>query len=410
VREVLEAAVTRGASDVHFEPDETAMRVRVRVDGLLRELSRKPLAMHGPVVSRVKILSDLDIAEKRLPQDGRFQTDLQGRPFDVRVSTFPTIHGEAAVLRLLDKKGGLIALDELGLGPREYLWLRTAIRKPNGIILVTGPTGSGKTTTLYSILSTIAAPEVNIATLEDPVEYLLPLVRQSQINEDIGFSFASGLRSLMRQDPDVILVGEIRDRESAEIAIRSAMTGHLVMSTLHTSDAVGAVARLIDMQVDPLLLSSSLLGVVAQRLVRRLCPHCRQGLPNPEENQHFPRLQRAWEELRRGGGEEQARICRPKGCPQCGQSGYRGRAAIYETLAVTGEIERALSRRAPASEIRALARAEGMTDLAEDGWRKVLRGVTSIEEVVRVARLSDDEPAAPRAPRPADEVFGLTPY
>ncbi len=389
VQEALEAAVARGASDVHFEPEETMLRVRIRVDGLLRELARKPLSMHGPVISRVKILSDLDIAERRLPQDGRLQVELQGRPFDVRVSTFPTIHGEAAVLRLLDKKGGLIALDELGIAPREYLWLRTAMRRPNGILLVTGPTGSGKTTTLYSILSAIAGPELNIATLEDPIEYLLPLVRQSQINEDIGFTFASGLRSLMRQDPDVILVGEIRDRESAEIAIRSSMTGHLVMSTLHTNDAVGAVARLMDMEVDPLLLATSLLGVVAQRLVRRLCPHCRQSLPNPEENPHFPRLQRAWEELRREGGE-QARICRAKGCPHCGQTGYRGRAAIYEALAMTEALGHAVSRRDTASEIRALARADGMTDLAEDGWRKVVRGVTSIEEVVRVARLAED--------------------
>ncbi len=391
VQEVLEAACARGSSDIHFEADETALRVRVRVDGILRELARRPVAMHGPAVSRVKILSDLDIAEKRLPQDGRFQTELQGRPFDVRVSTFPTIHGESAVLRLLDKKGGLIPLDEIGLAPREYLWLRQAIRKPNGILLVTGPTGSGKTTTLYSILSAIANPEVNIATLEDPVEYLLPLVRQSQVNEDIGFTFASGLRSLMRQDPDVILVGEIRDRESAEIAIRSAMTGHLVMSTLHTNDAVGAVARLIDMEVDPLLLASSLLGVIGQRLVRRLCPQCRTALPEPETSPHFARLQRAWEELRRGAQGESPRICRPHGCQHCGQNGYRGRAAIYEALAVTDEIEHAIGRRAPAAEIRARARAAGMTDLAEDGWRKVLRGVTSIEEVVRVARLSEED-------------------
>ena len=408
VQEVLEAACARGASDIHFEADEDALRVRIRVDGILRELARKPAAMHGPAVSRVKVISELDIAEKRLPQDGRFQTELQGRPFDVRVSTFPTIHGESAVLRLLDKKGGLIPLDELGLAPREYLWLRQAIRKPNGMLLVTGPTGSGKTTTLYSILSAIASPEVNIATLEDPVEYLLPLVRQSQVNEDVGFSFASGLRSLMRQDPDVILVGEIRDRESAEIAIRSSMTGHLVMYTLHTNDAVGAVARLIDMEVDPLLLSSSLLGVVGQRLVRKLCQKCRAALAKPEESPHFPRLQKAWEEMRRGTGGETPRICRPAGCPDCGQSGYRGRAAIYEALAVTEEIERAIGRRAGAGEIRGLARAGGMTDLAEAGWRKVLRGVTSIEEVVRVARLAEDgaDPHAERLEQLAVETIG----
>jgi type IV pilus assembly protein PilB len=390
VQEILETACGRRASDIHIEPDEEFLRVRLRVDGVLRELSRKPLAMHGPVVSRIKILADLDIAERRLPQDGRFQAELQRRPFDVRVSTFPTIHGENVVLRLLDKKGGLIPLDELGMAPREFLWIRGAIRKPNGILLVTGPTGSGKTTTLYSILGAINNPDINIATLEDPIEYLLPLVRQTQVNEDIGFTFASGLRSLMRQDPDVILVGEIRDRESAEIAIRSAMTGHLVMSTLHTNDAVGAVARLVDMGVDPLLLSSSLLGVLAQRLVRRLCAHCRAPLPAPERHEHYGRLMRAWDSLQEDD-VERPRICKPVGCPQCGQSGYRGRAAIYELLVVSEAVESAITRRAPVDEIRALARQVGMTDLAEDGWRKVLRGLTSIEEVVRVARLGGEE-------------------
>jgi type IV pilus assembly protein PilB len=390
VQEILEAACARGASDVHIEPDEECLRVRVRVDGLLRELACRPLAMHGPVVSRVKILSDLDIAERRIPQDGRFQAELQGRPFDVRVSTFPTIHGENVVLRLLDKKGGLIALDEIGLAPREFLWLRGAIQKPNGIILVTGPTGSGKTTTLYSILNAINRPDVNIATLEDPIEYLLPMVRQTQVNEDIGFTFASGLRSLMRQDPDVILVGEIRDRESAEIAIRSAMTGHLVMSTLHTNDAVGTVARLMDMGVDPHLFASSLLGVVAQRLVRRLCAHCRAALPDPTTDEHWPRLERAWRELDAGTGEE-PRVCRPVGCSHCNQTGYRGRVAIFELLVVSEAIERAIARRVSGDELRALARSEEMADLAEDGWRKVLRGVTSTAEVLRVARVSGDE-------------------
>ena len=375
VNAVVHQAVREGASDLHFEPDESNLRIRYRVDGVLREASVQSKSIHASVVSRVKIMAQLDIAERRLPQDGRARIEVGGKEYDLRVSTFPTIHGENVVLRLLDKTSALLGTSELGLAPEPLSELSRMIERPNGIVLVTGPTGSGKTTTLYSCIGQINTVERNIVTLEDPVEYHLPSIRQTQVDPDVGLTFARGLRALLRQDPDVIMVGEIRDAETAEIAVRSALTGHLVLSTLHTNDAAGALPRLLDMKIEPFLLSSAMLGVVAQRLVRRVCEKCRKKSDPPEE---------ALAEL--GAAARKGDFVVGTGCMACGQTGYRGRLGIFEVLVMTDEIRDLIVSRASTEEIARAARRAGMATLRDDAIRKAAQGVTTLSEVIRVTR------------------------
>lgn len=383
VNAVAQQAVKEGASDVHLEPEESSFRIRFRVDGVLREVSIQSKDLYSSIVSRVKVMAALDIAERRLPQDGRFRMSAMGRDLDVRVSTFPTIHGENLVLRLLDRTAALIGMEELGLQPEPLAMLHRMIARPNGIVLVTGPTGSGKTTTLYACLHRINSVERNIVTLEDPVEIHLGTIRQTQVDPDVGLTFARGLRALLRQDPDVIMVGEIRDSETAEIAVRSALTGHLVLATLHTNDAAGAIPRLLDMEIEPFLLSSAVAGVVAQRLVRRVCERCRRPAEPP------PAL---LEELRVPPGRHE--FVRGTGCVACGQTGYRGRAGIFEVIEVDDALRERILARASSEDLARVARASGMVSLRDDALRKAERGITSLEEVLRVT-------AGDHAPAPA---------
>jgi type IV pilus assembly protein PilB len=375
VNALIQQAVREGASDLHIEPDESNLRVRLRVDGVLREASLQTKSIHASVVARIKIMASLDIAERRLPQDGRARLDLMGKSYDLRISTIPTIHGENVVLRILDKSSALLALSELGLAPQALALVKRLVDRPNGIVLVTGPTGSGKTTTLYSCISQINTVHRNIVTLEDPVEYHLPAIRQTQVDPDVGLTFARGLRALLRQDPDVILVGEIRDGDTAEIAVRSALTGHLVLSTLHTNDASGAMPRLLDMKIEPFLLSSAMAGIVAQRLVRRVCEKCRRPVTPPAE---------ALAEF--GVAPSADGFVEAPGCMACGQTGYRGRLGIFEILEVTDEIRSLIADRASAEEIARAARRSGMRSLREDAVRKAAEGLTTIEEVFRATK------------------------
>ncbi len=361
INALLTQASRDGASDIHVEPFEGYSIVRFRIDGTLRDIVRPRRELHAALVSRIKILAQLDIAEKRLPQDGRIALRIGGRPIDVRVSTLPTGHGERAVLRLLDKEAGRLDLGRLGMGEATLGAFDRLVRQPHGIVLVTGPTGSGKTTTLYSALGRLDASTTNILTVEDPIEYDLDGIGQTQVNPRIDMSFARALRSILRQDPDVIMIGEIRDLETAQIAVQASLTGHLVLATLHTNDAVSAVTRLIDMGVEPFLLSSSLLGVVAQRLVRRLCLQCRQ--PDPVAG--------GW---------------RAVGCLACGRTGFAGRTGVYELLTVDDAIRSLIHRNAPQAELLAAAVAAGMISMREDGRRWVDAGITSLDEVVRVTR------------------------
>ncbi len=356
-------AARDGASDIHIEPFETHSVVRYRVDGTLRDVVSPRKALHAALISRIKIMAHLDIAEKRLPQDGRIALRVGGRPIDVRVSTLPTGHGERAVLRLLDKEAGRLQLERLGMAGGLLGRLDTLIRQPHGIVLVTGPTGSGKTTTLYAALGRLDATTSNILTVEDPIEYDLPGISQTQVNSKIDMSFALALRAILRQDPDVIMIGEIRDLETAQIAVQASLTGHLVLATLHTNDAVSAVTRLTDMGVEPFLLASSLLGVLAQRLVRRLCPHCRA----PHED----------------AGRV---VYRPVGCGQCNHTGYSGRTGIHELFVVDEEVRRLVHEGRDEQSLRRAAVAAGMRSMREDGERWVVEGVTSPEEIVRVTR------------------------
>jgi type IV pilus assembly protein PilB len=387
VNAVVQQAAREGASDLHLEPDESSFRIRLRVDGILREVSVQSKALYAPVVSRVKIMAALDIAERRLPQDGRIRMNVAGRDLDLRVSTFPTIHGENVVLRLLDRSATLIGLAELGLVPAPLAILERMIRKPNGIVLVTGPTGSGKTTTLYSCIQRINSVERNIVTLEDPVEFHMGSIRQTQVDPDAGLTFARGLRALLRQDPDIVMVGEIRDAETAEISVRSALTGHLVLSTLHTNDAAGALPRLIDMQIEPFLLSSAMLGVVAQRLVRRVCDKCKQPITPPADLAEALALDPSMGTFQHGAG-----------CRACSGTGYRGRVGIFEVLDVDDEMQALIAQRASAEEIARAARRAGMRTLREDAVKKAAEGWTTLQEVLRVTKrdgtLAEDESAA----------------
>ncbi len=357
---LLTQAAKDGASDIHIEPYERSSAVRFRVDGTLREVVQPNKALHAALISRLKIMAELDIAEKRLPQDGRISLRIGGRAVDVRVSTLPSAHGERAVLRLLDKTESKFSLESLGMGGDTLARFNSLIQQPHGIVLVTGPTGSGKTTTLYASLQRVDTATVNVLTVEDPVEYELPGIGQTQVNPKIELTFAKALRAILRQDPDVIMIGEIRDYETAQIAIQASLTGHLVLATLHTNDAPSAVTRLTDMGVEPFLLSSSLLGVLAQRLVRKLCPHCKRQDVNGR-----------WH---------------PVGCAECGMSGYKGRTGVYELMVADEAVRALIHNRAAESQLFVAAEAAGMRSMREDGERLVAEGVTSPEEVLRVTR------------------------
>ncbi len=376
VTEMVELAIREGASDIHIEPTETELHVRTRVDGILRKVKTLPKSIHASVVSRIKVLANLDIAESRLPQDGRFRQMVQDRAVDLRVSCVPTVHGENVVMRLLDTRMMEVGLPQLGMDPDVRALYEKLVRTPYGLLLVTGPTGSGKTTTLYATLSLLNTPERHIITIEDPVEYRLPGIRQIQVNEKVGLKFANGLRSILRQDPDVIMVGEIRDRETVEIAIQSALTGHFVLSTLHTNDAASALARLTDMGIEPFLVCSSVVGVVSQRLVRAICPDCRERATfSPEEAKSLGLpLDPSFQPFR------------GKGCLLCKSTGFRGRTALYEVMPMTDALRALVAGNRSADEIRAAAEREGMRTLSRDGIGKAQRGITTLEEVVRVTR------------------------
>ena len=373
VNQIILGAVREGATDIHLEPDRSTLRVRYRVDGTLQQRTLIPKDLQASVIARIKIMADLNIAESRVPQDGKIRFPVGKKDVDLRVSTLPTIHGENVVLRVLDKSKVVLSLEDLGFSPQNLKIFREAIHRPHGIILVTGPTGSGKTTTLYTALSHINSLDKKICTLEDPVEYQLSLIRQTQINEDVGMTFASGLRALLRQDPDVILVGEMRDTETAEMAIRAALTGHLVFSTLHTNDAAGALPRLVDMGIEPYLLASSMVLVLAQRLVRTICPDCKEPYQVPAEDLQTLGLAEM----------EGFSFYRGAGCAKCGGTGYRGRSAIYELMPITEEIHDLILQGASDSEIRKCAIRQGMTTMRNDGLKKVVVGMTTIDEVVR---------------------------
>ena len=377
---IIMRAIKEKASDIHIEPDENVLRTRFRIDGMLQEVMALPKSFEAAAISRCKVMAELDIAEKRIPQDGRIKLQLQGRNVDLRVSTYPTLRGEKVVMRILDKSRVLFGLKDLGLPDDTLKKFSKLIIKPNGIILVTGPTGSGKTSTLYAALQKIKDPSINIVTIEDPVEYQLSNVNQGQINVKAGFTFAGGLRSILRQDPDVIMVGEIRDHSTAEIAIRAALTGHLVFSTLHTNDSAGAMTRLIDMGVEPFLVASSIIGVMAQRLVRTICPDCK------EEYTPSPALIKRSKLLYQGG---KTKVYKGKGCLKCNQTGYKGRTTVTELLSPNERIKELIIAKSATSVIKNESMKQGMRTLRQDGLGKVLRGVTTLDEVIRVS--ADDE-------------------
>ncbi len=375
INALLTQAVRENASDIHIEPFETRSVVRFRTDGTLKDVIEPHRALHAAMASRIKIMAELDIAEKRLPQDGRITLRLAGRPVDVRVSTLPTGHGERVVLRLLDKDAGRLELSRLGMQGETLVAMDALVKQPHGIVLVTGPTGSGKTTTLYAALSRIDATVTNVMTVEDPIEYDLDGIGQTQVNPRIDMSFARALRAILRQDPDVIMIGEIRDLETAQIAVQASLTGHLVLATLHTNDTASSVTRLTDMGIEPFLLSSSLLGVLAQRLVRSLCGSCREAYtPSSAELALFE------------GEALPSQLYRPLGCAACGNSGYRGRTGIYELLKVDEGMRHLIHDRAAEQDLRLYALQHGMRGLRQDGMRLVASGVTSLEELLRVTR------------------------
>lgn len=382
VSTILEYALTSRASDVHIEPQEDRVRVRYRIDGILYDRLSLPKTVQDSVISRIKILSDMKIDEHRIPQDGRFNFKSEDKEVDLRISVLPTVFGEKVVMRLLRKSGGIPTLQELGLTGISLRNLEANILRPHGIIIVCGPTGSGKTSTLYSVLARLNTPKVNIVTLEDPVEYQIPGVNQVQINPAVGLTFATGLRSFLRQDPNIILVGEIRDKETTELAIQAALTGHLVFSTLHTSSAAGALPRLIDLGAETFLLSSTMNAVVGQRIVRKICPNCKTAAPVNAQ---------ILEEMKKVLGRffpvnQEVKIFRGKGCNECGGSGYLGRIGIFEVLPVTQKISSLILAHPESSTVENEAIAEGMITMKQDGYLKVLSGETTIEEVLRVAQ------------------------
>ena len=381
---MIARAVESRASDIHIEPFENRLKVRYRVDGVLREVESPPSRLSAAVISRIKIMAKLNIAERRLPQDGRIQLRAQGKEIDLRVSTVPTLWGESVVMRILDKASVVLDFEVLGFSPRTLKRFLDILHLPHGIILVTGPTGSGKTTTLYTALQTLNTPERKILTVEDPVEYQLEGINQIQVKPQINLNFANALRAIVRQDPDVIMIGEMRDLETAGIAVQSALTGHLVLSTLHTNDAAGSVTRLLDMGVDDYLLTSTINGILAQRLVRLLCAHCRQP---------YPALPELVEELRlhRFSAAPTITLYKGVGCEACGGTGYRGRAAIMEFLVMSDPLRRLVLKHADATELQAEAQKENMDTMYEDGLRKAVAGLTTIEEVLRVTTQQEQE-------------------
>ena len=370
-------AIQDRASDIHIEPAETDLRVRYRIDGVLHEMQRSPKQIQSGVISRLKIMSDIDIAERRKPQDGRMSVVHNGRKIDLRVATLPTVWGEKVVMRILDNSTASLDLRELSFLEDNFEVYHESYTKPYGMILVTGPTGSGKSTTLYATLNAVSKPEINVITVEDPVEYRLAGINQVQVNPKAGLTFASALRSILRSDPDVVLIGEIRDHETAQIAIEAALTGHLVLSTLHTNDAPSAITRLIEMGIEPFLVGSALDCVVAQRLARRLCSKCKEAYQPSEVEMIAARF--PW-----SPGEEIPTLYRPTGCSACSRTGYKGRMAVHEVMRVSEEIERLAVSHASAAEIANTAHQEGMISLRDDGWTKVLLGDTSVEEILRV--------------------------
>lgn len=376
--ELIQTAIEEGASDIHIEPLDEGVRVRFRIDGVLHNVASPPIDIYPALISRLKLLSSMDISERRVPQDGRIQMQYKGREIDLRTSTLPTVHGEKLAIRILDKGRAITRLDDLGFRAETLEGFRRLIRLPVGMVLVTGPTGSGKTTTLTASLYEINGVEKNIVTIEDPVEYLVPGTSQVQVNPRAGLTFAAGLRAFLRQDPDVMVVGEIRDAETAETAVRAALTGHLVLSSLHTNDAPGAVARLIDMGVEPYLVASAISGVLAQRLVRRVCQSCREAYEIPSD---------APQRVLMGIPQEVRIFYRGRGCPRCRGTGYRGRTAIFELMTVSSTIREMVMAKVAASQIRQQALAEGMVTLVQDGVWKAMEGLTTLEEVQRVALL-----------------------
>lgn len=383
VATMLEYAIKARASDIHIEPQEDRTRVRYRIDGILHEKLVLPKKVHDAVVSRIKILTDMKIDERRLPQDGRFNFKFGDQEVDLRVSSLPTAHGEKIVMRLLKKSGGVPSLPDLGLRGIALKNLETAILRPHGIILITGPTGSGKTTTLYSILSKLNTTRVNIVTLEDPVEYQIAGVNQVQVNPLAGLTFASGLRSFLRQDPNIIMVGEVRDSETADLAIQASLTGHLVFSTLHTNNSSGALPRLLDMGAEPFLVASSLNAVVAQRVVRKICTNCKESFaPLPELEADIKNVLGKLYSIK----EEHLMLYKGKGCDECNNTGYLGRIGIFEVLPISEKVARLILERASSSDIEKQAEDEGMITMKQDGYQKAVEGITSIEEVLRLAQ------------------------
>jgi len=374
---IFKRALKVNASDIHLNPEEDKLRVRFRIDGVLEEVWSQPKRFQDAIISRIKVMASLDIAEKRRPQDGRFKITIEDRSIDFRVSTLPTVHGENAVLRLLDPTSVSVELAQLGLNKKLEDSLRRLISVPYGVLLVTGPTGSGKTTTLYASLNELNDVEKNIITIEDPVEYQLEMIRQSNMNPKAGMTFAAGLRSILRQDPDIVMVGEIRDGETATVAVQAALTGHLVLSTLHTNDAPGALTRLVDMGVEPFLVASATSGILAQRLVRKLCQHCKE--PYTPDDAELKSL---------GLGKVKKKLTFHKavGCKKCRNSGYSGREAVFEILEMNEELRELVLKNASSDTIKRVAIKNGMTTLRHDGLRKVVNGITSVEEVLRVTR------------------------
>ena len=367
-------AIKQGASDIHIEPKEKSLKIRYRIDGLLFETMNPPQHLHAAVVSRLKIMANLDIAERRLPQDGRIRTIVGGRKMDLRMSTLPTAYGEKVVIRILDNRSINVPLEQLGFGENALTIWRNQIEEPHGILLVTGPTGSGKTTTLYSSLRVMDAARLNISTVEDPIEYSLPTVSQVQVYDKIGMSFSTVLRSMLRQDPDVIMLGEIRDAETARIAVQAALTGHLVLSTLHTNDAPSSVTRLINIGVEPYLISAAVNAILAQRLVRKICQHCREEQIPSDEMREFLAMH----------GFAENKIFQGKGCDRCRKTGYSGRLGLFELLIMDDGLRDMVTRNPDVNQLRKLCRERGLVTLRDDGFDKVVKGATTIDEVLRV--------------------------
>ena len=376
VNTILLYAIKEGASDIHIEPQSKGVRVRYRIDGVLHEQMKIPQYVLNPLISRIKIMSEMNIAERRIPQDGRIKITMQGKEFDMRVNTCPSVFGEKIVMRILDKSSVMLGLDKIGLYDDMQAMLLDIAMQPNGMLIVCGPTGSGKTTTLYSLLNVVSSVEKNVSTVEDPVEYQLPGLTQVQVNRKAGLTFATALRAFLRQDPDVIMVGEIRDLETAEIAVQASLTGHLVLSTIHTNDAPSSATRLGDMGVEPFLISASMSGALAQRLARRICSNCKEEYEPPRETL----LRFGFDPLK----HPDQKFFRGHGCDVCKQTGFKGRTGIYELMQINEELQELIVRRAPVTEVKEAARANGMMTLQEDGFRKCKDGHTTVEEVMRV--------------------------